>query len=880
LILILFQGFDTFATHIKAGEIVATRISNSTYRIQLYLYTDSTSVIRNGVDEPQAFFTISDGTTKTVPRDAPGIIFIGNNTVKSVYTFIHTFNSGNHTVSYQMENRNGGILNMDNSGKTPFYVQTTIRVGTFLSNNLPALTVPPLDLGVVGQVYTYNPGAFDLEGDSLSYSLVTPKQNVGVNVAGYQHPNAKPVSFGSFTLDPITGDLVWDAPLVPGLYNFAILISEHRRGFTTPISTIVRDMQIEIKESLNKKPIVKIPNDTCVVAGTALTNIAIVATDPKLGDRITLTSTSGIYSLLSSPGSFTQNLPKGNPASGMFNWITNCSHIRSQPYLVTFIAEDIPVNPPKLFDQKSWYIKVLGPKPTGLVVNSIHKGLELNWNAYSCSNADKMEIFRKSCDSSDYVPGPCDEGVPAYTGYIKVGEVPIGTTNYKDTVNIIPGSFYCYMISAAFPAPKGGNSYASEEVCGLIDGQPIPTNVSVLKTDSVNGKIMVKWTKPKNLNTTEFPGPYEYRLFRATGMIGTDFLPIDTLTVLSDTVVIDSLINTRDTSYNYKVQFYYTGANGLTLKNASMPFSSVFLKSTPGGNKVNLSWTYDVPWNNQDQLHRIYKKNASGVFELLDELLVTGLVGSYIDTDVINGDTSCYYIETTGRYCSDDMPHPLINNSQIVCEVPRDTLPPCPPSLFGPQDCIEDGITQLKINWTPDFSNGCNKDISGYNVYYAEREDEELLLFASNVADTFFVDTDNFSLAGCYAVTALNYYGAESAKSNKVCVDLCVDYELPNLISPNRDNFNDVFIPLRTPKNVHQVKFEVFNRWGKRVYYSEDDVKLNWPGDDTDGKILASGIYYFHAVVIYKRRLRKENDIKNIKGWVHIIRKEEGDIQE
>lgn len=872
--LIFLQGLNTFATHIKAGEIVATRISNSTYRIQLFLYTDSTSLIANGVDEPDALFTISDGTTKTVTRDAPGTIFIGNNTVKNVYTFTHTFNSGNHTVSYQMENRNAGILNMNDSGNTPFYVQTTIRVSPFLSNNLPALTLPPLDIGAVGQVYTYNPGAYDREGDSLSYSLIVPKQDVGVNVSGYQNPNIKPVSAGSFTLDPISGDIKWDAPVTPGLYNFAILITEYRNGQI--ISTVVRDMQIEIIPSLNKKPIVNIPNDTCVVAGTALTNIAIVGTDPNLGDKITLTSTSGIYTLPSSPGSFTQNLPKGNPASGMFNWVTNCSHIRSQPYLVTFIAEDIPVNPPKLFDQKSWYIKVLGPKPTGLVVNSIHKGFELNWDAYSCTNAGKMEIFRKGCDSSDFVPGPCEEGVPAHTGYVKVGEVPIGTTIYKDTVSIIPGAFYCYMISAAFPAPGGGKSYASEEVCGLIDGQPVPTNVSVIKTDSVNGKIMVRWTKPKNLNTAEFPGPYEYKLFRATGMTGTDFAFIKSF-VLSDTVFIDSLINTRDTSYNYEVQFYY---NGLTLKNTSAPFSSVFLRSTPGGNKVNLSWTSEVPWNNLDQYHRIYKKNTLGVFELMDSVLVTGFVGSYVDTGLVNGDTSCYYIDTKGRYCSDELPRPLINNSQIVCEVPRDILPPCPPLLLSLQDCIEDGVIQLKINWIPDLSDGCNKDISGYNVYYAEREDEELKLFASNVADTFFVDIDNFSLAGCYAVTALNYYGTESVKSNKVCVDLCVYYELPNLISPNRDNLNDVFKPYPIPKNVKQVKFTVFNRWGKRVYYSDDDVELNWPGDDMDGKFLASGIYYFHAEVIYKRRLRKENDTKNIKGWVHIIRKEEGEVQD
>jgi gliding motility-associated-like protein len=207
--------------------------------------------------------------------------------------------------------------------------------------------------------------------------------------------------------------------------------------------------------------------------------------------------------------------------------------------------------------------------------------------------------------------------------------------------------------------------------------------------------------------------------------------------------------------------------------------------------------------------------------------------------------------------------------------VPRDSTPPCPPLLFGPGDCMDEGTISLTIFWQPDLAPGCNTDISGYNVYYTEHEGDPYTLLAANVTDTFFTDIDNFSLAGCYKVTARNFYGIESSMSNSVCIDLCVYYELPNLITPNKDNLNDIFRPYPTPKNVDQVKFSVYNRWGKLVYYSEDDIFLNWPGVDNADKPLSSGIYYIHAEVIYRRRLRKEDRVRHIKGWVHVIRKDD-----
>ena len=71
-------------------------------------------------------------------------------------------------VSYFEQNRNDGILNMDNSIDTPFFIETEILIDPFFGlNNTPVLLIPPIDNGAVGIKYIHNPGAFDTDGDSL-----------------------------------------------------------------------------------------------------------------------------------------------------------------------------------------------------------------------------------------------------------------------------------------------------------------------------------------------------------------------------------------------------------------------------------------------------------------------------------------------------------------------------------------------------------------------------------------------------------------------------------------------------------------------------------------------------------------------------------------
>ncbi|HTF03861.1 MAG TPA: T9SS type A sorting domain-containing protein, partial [Bacteroidia bacterium] len=90
-----------------------------------------------------------------------------------------------------------------------------------------------------GFVY-HNPGAYDPEGDSMSFSLVPCYTSV------YDFPNA--------TINPITGDLVVPVSDQDSIYLIAIRIDEWRRdssGQSFHMGYVIRDMVIDIPLIIN-----------------------------------------------------------------------------------------------------------------------------------------------------------------------------------------------------------------------------------------------------------------------------------------------------------------------------------------------------------------------------------------------------------------------------------------------------------------------------------------------------------------------------------------------------------------------------------------------------------------------------------------------------
>lgn len=73
---------------------------------------------------------------------------------------------------------------------------------------------------------------------------------------------------------------------------------------------------------------------------------------------------------------------------------------------------------------------------------------------------------------------------------------------------------------------------------------------------------------------------------------------------------------------------------------------------------------------------------------------------------------------------------------------------------------------------------------------------------------------------------------------------------IPNAFTPNDDGVNDVFyIP---DANLTRVEFAVYDRWGNRVFYS-DNPSFRWYGDFA-GKQVPQGVYVYTLTATSPRK--------------------------
>ncbi|MES2565418.1 MAG: gliding motility-associated C-terminal domain-containing protein [Bacteroidota bacterium] len=882
------------ATHNRAGEITYTWVGPGkyTYKVKVTTYTNIGGT--NLADRCEDTVYFGDGTRAVVLRSnglcngdcspaCEGQPLPGGKIKLNEYVTIHTYpGPGNYKISMEDPNRNAGVINIPNSVNQVFYIESYLVIPFFLSgrNSSPILTFPPIDDACFGKCFEHNPGAYDMDGDSLSYELTTSRGHLGATCPGYSYPATG--SGGTYNVNATTGTLTWCAPQMQGEYNLAMIIKEWRKdddGTYFLIGYVLRDLQVDVGACSNNQPHINPMTDVCVLAGTVITK-TITATDPDL-DALTLDADGAPFGVTPPVATFFSS-PALSTVSGTFNWQTTCAHIRKAPYQVTAKVKD---NDPLvgLVDFETFNIRVVPPPPTSLTADALGTSFKLTWRKPVCrltigNKIEKYCVYRKeNCD--DWVPSNCEVGVPAYTGYIRIG----CTANLNDTIftdsnngnGLVHGTKYTYIVIAVYT--DGSESYASNQTdcMSLTRDVPLLVNVDVKTTDAITGSVLVRWIKPSlktdALDTSTVPGPYEFRLRHHNGFTGTFtnvysitkpyFLALNQLsdTTFTHTGSLSSPLNTESIAHTYVIEFY---ANGQFIGNGQKA-SSVLLSLTSSDNTMTLNWQHQTPWNNYKYI--IHRKGPSEtVFTPHDSTTLK----TYVDDSLINGALYCYKVQSLGRYSDTTIMRPLLNFSQEVCGKPKDTTPPCAPKLEIVSDCK---IPTLVLQWNnPNHS--CSDDAVKYNIYFAETEDADLFLQDSIkiMSDTILAFDNLNSIAGCYAITAVDSFGNESARSIKVCVDNCPEYELPNVITVNGDGVNDFFKPIKN-KFIKDIDLKVYNRWGNLVFETTDPA-IMWDGKAIQSKTLTTEGTYFYVCQVNEIRV-KGIVARDLKGFFQIFHK-------
>ena len=863
LILLLF-AFNGNATHNRGGQITYRHLYGTTYEFTIKTCTKASS----DANRSELVIYYGDGSEETVDL-ASRVEDLQYDVYMNEYVSIHEYTGpGTYYITMVDPNRNEGVINIAASVSQPFCVQTSLVISPFVgsTDSSPQFqSCPCPEFACIGSTYVYNPGVFDPDGDSISYELTVPRTDTScrqfVYPIEYEYPDDVGGGNGTMTLDPVTGNLIWDNPSIPGEYNIAILIQEWRNG--VPLGYVVHDVQITAISSTdcnNEKPEIAPVDDQCVIAGDII-NFNVTATDADTQpDRNKVDFSAYGASFTQNPASTFSAGPPAPSVTGTFNWNTACSNISPSPYQVTFEARD---NHPQfaLSDFEVALITVKGNAVNNVAAQQELNGVRVLWDPHSCGSVTEYRVYRFSDSLALDTIACCVQGSPNSYGYELIGTTNDTTLIDNDELNV--GTQYCYVVTAVI---NKAETCISPEACLELEFNiPVITNVSVGITDVATGQDTIRWANPTEFDEAAFPGPYSYLLYRIEN--GTKTLVYTSPQFASmpstDTQFVDANINTNDIQYYYEVVL---DVNGIEV-NTTSTASSVFLTIIPDDKALNLSWTEFVPWSNYR--YEIYKETSpgSGTFNLLG----SSTNQSYIDTGLVNGQDYCYYIRSVGEFTQGDLPDSTINLSQRVCGTPWDTTAPCPPILSLTTAC--DQATN-SLSWLLE-DDECADEITRYNLYYQSDTSSEFTLIEEYIdrSELSRVFTDSTNLAGCYYITAIDSipYNNESLPSNIVCSDGCTPiYELPNVFTPNNQGLNDIYTPILPFAFVTRIEITVFNRYG-RIVFTTNDPMINWDGTYYEsGEPVSDGVY-FYTIKIYYGSLSGETS-EDRRGNIHIFR--------
>lgn len=897
LFIVFVAQLHVLASHNRAGEITYFHRpdENNQYRYEIII---TTYTKQSSVDADRDSLTINwgDNSSTLLPRNNGEIIDgnfigepIGNDIKKNTYSGFHNYpGPGEYLLWMQDLNRVDSIVNINygSSINEPFYIENTLKIKDpqfFSFNNSPQLLQPPIDFAGLGVPYIHNPNAFDVDGDSLHFELIVPEVATDQAVSNYDFPNqVTPGPNNSYFINPVTGEFIWDAPQQTGIYNIAIRISEFREDLC--IGTMRRDMQIIVVETDNLPPELSALNDTCIIAGNTIENI-IEATDND--PEIIIGGFGGSFEGENSPSILTIDSMVNGFTQATFSWETNCNHILSQPYTIVIKAEDN--NPANLehiplVDLSTWLISVVPPAPQNLNYEIINKSnVLLTWQApYACFDAEKFNGFSiwrgQGCDTA--VLEICNDG-NGLNGYEQIAKNLMDYMFLDETA--LKGVAYTYKVVAEFAELSLGGfplnvveSIPSNGSCVFLPSDvPVITNVSVASTDVTNGEIYLAWSKPNSeaLDTIFNNPPYVYKIFRSDGIGTTNFdlivetTPANTFAEANDTIFTDEGLDTEIKAYTYKIGFY----SAEDLVGDSNIASSVFLNVNEGSATTNLSWAYQVPWSNT--AYTIYRsETGSAVFDSI----ATVNNNNFTDENLINGLEYCYFVEAIGTYQTVGIVDPLINLSQINCAEPVDTMPPCTPELMVANDCNLDLLVWEAENFRNDLTwQPCTEpDLQAYNIYYATdtTANFNLIETINDLSVNQFQHFVDGNIAGCYTVTAVDSFKNESPLNNVVCIENCLEFELPNAFTPNNDGQNDFFEAINS-RFVQRINLKIYGRWGNLVYETEAPG-FKWNGTNiANNKELADGVYFYTCDVFQNTTENNELLAFNLNGFIHLIKK-------
>ncbi|MBK9399816.1 MAG: gliding motility-associated C-terminal domain-containing protein [Bacteroidetes bacterium] len=405
LMILLSSGINNqiMATHAAGSDIKYRCLGGMLYEIEVTFYRDC-----DGVSEPSTI-TIncksasgnhnlnitankvagsSNGVEITVPCATSNSTCNGGSSTgvrKWTYRATVTLPSAraDWVFSYSVCCRNCTITTISNpcASNSTLYVEAKLNNILAPCNSSPTFSNIPIAFVCAGQNFNYNHGVLDPDGDSLVYSLITPKTTATatVNFVAPATVNTPIASSTPFLINATTGDLNF-TPSQTQIGIMAILVQEYRNNQL--IGSVIRDMQIYTNVCVNNLPTASGINGTTNFTMNACPNQQICFTvnsiDIDASQIVSLTTNNGISNA-------TYTIGTGNRPTLTFCWTPTTANISLRPHTFTVTVRDnaCPTN-----GIQTYSFNIYVPQP-----NFITSSTNINCNGGATGTASAFPVY-------------------------------------------------------------------------------------------------------------------------------------------------------------------------------------------------------------------------------------------------------------------------------------------------------------------------------------------------------------------------------------------------------------------------------------------------------------------------------------------------------
>ncbi|GAB1449821.1 hypothetical protein MASR2M44_28580 [Bacteroidota bacterium] len=150
----------------------------------------------------------------------------------------------------------------------------------------------------------------------------------------------------------------------------------------------------------------------------------------------------------------------------------------------------------------------------------------------------------------------------------------------------------------------------------------------------------------------------------------------------------------------------------------------------------------------------------------------------------------------------------------------------------------------LTWNTYSTWNNGVEKYIINRGSGTNENEARNFMVWKSEI-DTTTTDEIEETKTVCYRITATERNSPYTSESNIVCYTVKGNIFWPNAISIY--GINRVFKPIGIGIEEENSSIEIFDRWGRNVFSTNNGV--TWNGEDSNGKKVIPDVYFYKAII-------------------------------